>query len=430
MKKMLALVSLFAAVGSAAPAHADIDTDWVEDKDKAWSKYDPFEQWIVLGNDLRDLTTPAYYADAWGDQLSALGRTGYIRRCMRQDDSALWAMCQGDIELFDEAKANAEVDADTAHPRDHESAKRLVGEMKEAIAAHATKVKALFDKDDAYKKMFDIAADARKQTWGSPELRAIVMDMDDARTTKSRKAIAGCEAKIWPLWVKAISAIPAKNFSMAYKDTPGEIEDAHAATVVGTPDGYLATVALVSCYPGDSVVNLLREALNFWPGYRGPRNAALTAMRSAGLTLDRGGQELGFPGVDHRQFFNSANSAAAPRDMRSGIAPIVSLKPNGDKVHVTYGPIKTKMVKCMDYKPGKHLSRIDASGRLVYEGTCYKYANVMVTLDAPPATDTPKRYATGMKAGMYVQYADSALSNAAATATSKQPAVVFGVPVK
>jgi hypothetical protein len=432
MKNSLTIVGLLAAVGSAAPSYADINDLWVEDQNKAWSKYDPFEQWAVLANDNRNFTNPAYFADAFGDKLSALGRAGYISRCMLTDMPALWAMCQGDIELFDAAKANAEIDADTAHPRAHESAKGVIAGMKARIDEHAAKVKALFDSDDAYKKLFDIAADARKKSWGSPELRAVVMDMDDARTTQSRKALAGCEDKVWPLWVKAISAIPAKSFSMVYKDTSNEIQEAHAATVLGTPDGYLAAVALISCLPNDAVVYHLTQALHFWPGFRGPRNAALTTMIGAGLQLDKKDAQIAWPNVDRRRFFTGNDNGAQPPsgDSRGGVAPIVSLKPNGDKVHVTFGPVKTKMTKCMDYKPGKHLSRIEADGRLVYEGTCYKYAQVMVTQDPPKPADVPKRYATGMKPGMYVDFSESALFNAKANVSAKQPSVVFGVPVK
>jgi hypothetical protein len=432
MRNVLALATLLLTVGAALPARADLDSSYLEDDKKAWSKYDPFEQWIVLGNDNRDYMNPAYVADALDDKLSALGRAGYVRRCMLSELPSLWAICQGDIDQFDAAKATAEVDADAAHQRDHESAKRLINETKDAIPAHAAKVKALFGKDDTYKKMFDIAATARKQTYGSPELRAIALDMDDARTTQSRKALAGCDAKIWPLWTKAVSAIPAKSFSMTYKDTQSEIEHEHAATVVGTPDGYLAAVALVACLPIDSVTYDLFDALYFWPGFRGPRNAAVIAMMSAGLQLDQKDASISWPGVDRRRFFtNNGNGAQAPASGgRGGVAPLVSLKPNGDKVHVTYGSIKAKMTKCADYKPGKHLSRIESDGRLVYEGTCYKYVQEMVDFGAPPPMDLPKRYTTGMKAGMYVDFSESALLNARATATSKQPSVVFGVPVK
>ncbi len=63
-----------------------------------------------------------------------------------------------------------------------------------------------------------------------------------------------------------------------------------------------------------------------------------------------------------------------------------------------------------DVRSGDSLSCIEADGRLVYEGTCYKYFEVMVDFGAPPAMDIPKRYATGMKAGMYVAFSETAFA--------------------
>jgi len=430
MRNLLAKAALLLALGSAVAARADITSSYLDDKQKAWSKYDPFEQFIFVHNDPRDFMNPAYFADALGDSFSALGRTGLIRRCMKSDAPAVWAICQGDIDAFDASKANAEVDADKAHVRDHDSAKQIIAETKGMIADHASQVKALFDKDDAYKKMFDVAAQARKQTYGSPELRALTLAMEDARVTGSRKALAGCADKVWPAWTKAVSAIPAKSFSMVFKNVDAEVHAQHAATVVGTPDGYLAAVALVACLPQDQLTNTIHHALFFWPGYRGPRNASQIAMMNAGLELDQRDAKIDWPRIDRRELFTGNSNAGTEGSGGSGRAPIVSIAPNGDKAHVAFGPIKTKMVKCADYRAGKRLSRIESDGRLVYEGTCYKYVDVMVTLSGPKPMDTMKRYTTGMKPGMYAGYIDDALLDASSGPAAKQPSVVFGVGVK
>ena len=188
--------------------------------------------------------------------------------------------------------------------------------------------------------------------------------MEDARTTRSRKAMEGCEDKVWPAWTKTVGAIPAKRFSLVYKDIDTQVLEAAAATIVGDPDGYLAGVALCACASParDMLAKHIEHALLFWPGYRGPRNATQT--------------------------------------------------------------------QCKDDRSGKRLSRIESNGRLVYEGTCMKYGQVMVEYPAPGPIDTPSRYASALKVGMVLRFTEKWPLLATSSMTATAPSVVFGAPVK
>ena len=432
MTRLQTFIAIAFVLGTAAPSYAQIAGDIRVDPKKAWSTLDGVEQYALLRNvQFSTRSTVNYIADALDDKLTALGRFGYVGRCLDGNDSTVvdWAICQPDIDALDPAKVVAEIDADQAHAGDHAGLKAALDALRPELAERATKVKAAIDKDDAYKKMFEIAAQVRRDAKGGG-LRDLALALDDARVTHSRKALAGCEDKVWPAWVSAVSAIPAKSFSLVYKDFATQVHDNEAATVVGTPDGYLAAVALTSCFKKDQLVSYVRRALFFWPGFRGPRDAAQLAMMQAGLELDDRDEKLTWPSIDRRELLTGDNNAGIEGSNGAGRAPLVSLTPAGDKTHVVFGPTKTKGVKCVDYRAGKHLSRIEPDGRLVYEGTCYKYVDIVITSSPPKPIDTRAKYTTGMKPGMYAGFVDDALLDATAGPAAKVPSVVFGAPVR
>jgi len=385
----------------------------------------------LLGDSSTTFSTRTYEADALDEKLTALGRLGYVSRCVSDQSTNVveWAICQPDIDALDLGKAGAEIDADQAHASDHAPLKAWIDVVKGKLAVHKAAAQAALGKDDAYKKMFELAAASRRDARSSP-LRDLALTLDDARVTQSRKALAGCEDKVWPAWLRAVSAIPAQRFSLVYKDLPTEVFVGEAATIVGTPDGYLAGVAVAACLKKDQLVSYLQHALVFWPGYRGPRNASQLAMMQAGLQLDQVGATIRWPSIDRRALLAGASNGGNDGANRSGRAPLVSLQSAGEKTHVTFGPTKTKGVKCVDYKAGKHLSRIESDGRLVYEGTCYKYTDIVITNPPPAPADAPSRYTASMKPGMYGGYVDNVVLDAIAGLGAKAPSVVFGAPVR
>lgn len=426
--KTLIVAALLAGAAGTAAADGDIRLTWFKEDAKAWSKLDGFEQAVSMFRVRVDFSDASYIVDALGDKLTPLGRAAYVFQCLTGDeDPVAWSMCQGDVEAFNAEKARAEIDADTAHVDYHESAMKLVADAKRLVDAQPAKWKIAKDKDDAYKKAFDLGVKARKQAYGSPELRAIVADVEDAWRTGSKKAMAGCEAKVWPQWVKAVSAIPAEKFSMAYKDFASELLEPHAATIAATVDGYLAAVAVNHCFVVDEALAAVGKSLVFWPGMRGPRNGALTMMRLADLQLDKKGQNIRWPRIDRRDWFNTDPINTGEN---GGADVLISATPKGDKVHLVYAELKEKTTKCVDYHEGTVPSRIDANGRIVYESSCGKYADVMVTYTAPKPTDDDNRYAPGLKAGVFIGYTGATVSWVAASTKSKHPIVVLGAPVK
>jgi len=435
LTSLSALTVLFVST-FASPAHADGKpaSEISVDEKKAWSALDGIEQFAILAN-TSDSDSSSYVADALEDQLTALGRMGFVTQCLKSYNPVLWAICQPDVDAFDPAKALGEIKADTKHQEWERAAmKAAVEAYKGALSEHATKVKATMEKDTAYKKMFEIASSTRKafaSTQGK-ELRALTLTMDDARTTRSRKALEGCEDKVWTAWKTAVSAIPAKRFSLAYKDMITEVFEPAAATIAGDPNGYLAAVALGACFgeKPDMLVKYVRHALLFWPGFRGPRNAAHLALVQANLTLDDRDAKLKMPQVDRRSLFTGNGNGGDLSNGGYARAPIVSVKASGPLTHVTFGPTKTKETQCTDYRPGKRLSRIESDGRLVYEGSCGKYAQVMVDHDPPKPVDTPSRYAAAVKVGMIATVVEQALLLAQPNLTATAPSVVFGAPVK
>lgn len=429
MKPNIVVALMVAAgMGGAARADREIKNDFLEVKDQAFTKLDPFDVAVYSLEGNVGVMHPAYLADMLGDKYPMLGRTAFLYVCLKADMPTASAVCQGDVEAFDAGKAIAEIDADKAHAELHASAKALVAEVKGMVAAQPAKLKAWADKDDAYKKMFEIAATARKQPYGSAELRSLVLDIDDARRTGSRKALAGCETKVWPQWVKAVSAIPANKFGLEYEDSMSDVWKNHAATIVGTTDGYLAAIAAVGCLPPDNGFEHVRDALNFWPGARGPRNGALTAMRKANLQLDKKDAKIEWPSVDRRQFFGNYETPSG--NSQAGRAPVKTVTVQGDKIQLTYGDIKGKAIKCTDYHPGVVPARIDASGNIIYESSCGKYEQVEVNHGAPNPTVDEKRYAEGVKPGVIVSFKENVIHYVMANLQSKYPTVVLGAPVK
>jgi len=402
----------------------------------AWGTADAIDQYVILVNqDSRFEAAANYVADALDDHLTELGRLGFIERCLRGDNVVEWAICQPDIDAFDPAKALAEIKADTKHPDWHRSAMRAeLDAVKPKLKEHAEAVKEAMNKDAAYKKMFELAASTRKSsaTRQSKDLRELALAMDDARTTGSRKALAGCEDKTWAAWKTAVSAIPAKRFSLAYKDTQSEVLDAAAATIVGEADGYLAAVALSACFgeKPDMLINYVERALVFWPGYRGPRNATHLAILQANLKLDQRGAELSYPRIDRRELFTGNGNGGNFSSSSGGQSPIVSVKANGELTHITFGPTKAKATKCTDYHPGTRLSRIESDGRLVYESSCGKWVEYTYTNDPRAPIDTPSRYAAALKPGMIVTLVEESILIGAPSLTATSPSVVFSVPVK
>ena len=117
--------------------------------------------------------------------------------------------------------------------------------------------------------------------------------MDDARATNSRKAFAGCEDKTWAAWKAAMATVPAKKFEGMHDDRENgkSFVDTAMGPIISNPSVYLASVAMHHLHDRragartrthDILIRLLGDAMQRWPGYRGPRTATQTAIMTAG----------------------------------------------------------------------------------------------------------------------------------------------------
>ena len=427
-----------AAVWTAAPypTMRTAPTFKVDDDKKAWSKYDAIEQFMAIGGAM-ETDDATYLADALGAKLTETGKLGYIEQCLhaREDERpVMWALCSQDVASFDPAKVVAELKADQAHTGYERTLLRLeLYKTRGELAAHDKDVKALSAKDDAYAKMFAIAAQTRKD-WdahvaGRQALLDLEMQMDDARVTKSRKALAGCEDATWKAWIAAVSAIPAKRFEHMHTDVLNGkrfSEDAMAA-ITAEPDGYLAGAALYRCHADDSdrdyTIRMIGETLERWPGFRGPRTATTVGIMNAGLQLDDKDAHLDFPAVRNRGFGRNGGSSGG-----TGGA-LASVKTSGAKTHMTFVTKMHKEEECTKYKESNRVTRIRDDGTLEYESTCLATKMVEVN-DTPNPYDVDSRYAAAMKPGAVVEVTESVVDAVWPKSGASMPSAVFGAPVK
>src|SRR5262249_1543588 len=235
----------------------------------------------------------------------------YIRDCIKNGNGPVqWAMCQGDIDRLDLKKALVEVRENKAYSGwDKIRLRIVIDELKVKLTEHAAKVKQLVAGDPGYAKMFEVAAATRKE-WderykADAALIALVDKMDDARITNSRSGFAGCEDKTWAAWKAAMATVPAKKYEGMHDDRANgkSFLDTAITPIVNNPEAYLASVAFITCFtvgqehgaPRDVLVRELGAGMQYWPGFRGPRTAAESAILMAGITLDDRDAKLDYP---------------------------------------------------------------------------------------------------------------------------------------
>ncbi|MBL9018067.1 MAG: hypothetical protein JNL83_28030 [Myxococcales bacterium] len=383
-----------------------MNTNLKHEKKRARSAMTPGQQFAFIDFDFSE-DGAAYDADTLGDKLSEVGRYAYIKKCMKDkgdENAANWAMCQPDIDAFDPKKFSSELRMDTGITGAERMEIRLrYVTFQDELKEHAAKVKELQAKDAGYATMFKTAAQGRAdfKAKADPEVVKLLADMDDARATNSRKAFDGCSDRTWPAWKKAVSAIEAKKFAN-FKREPGDenlIVQA-MAVVIGDPNGYMATVAHYICEglggergSMDYFTKAAGNTASRWPGFRGPRTAALTSMMLNGVTLDDRDARIDYPDVNHGWMSQNMSSGGGGR----GVVAKVEVK--GDKAKVTFKKEFEKQEQCTNWKSSNRITQITSSGSVIYESWCTASKSVTVDTSFPPQT-VKARYVEGLKPGM------------------------------
>jgi hypothetical protein len=412
-----------------------MNSDIPKPNKKAWSTLSPVEQYGLIAGDFND-DGPAYSADALGAKLTEVGRFGYIRTCLKARDDeqpVTWAMCQPDIDAFDRKKFTTELRMDTAvSGYQRMSIRLLMADFDQELKDHAEAVKKLFAKDAGYQTVFKTAAQGYKDfAKTDAAMIQLAADMDDARITNSRKAFDGCSAKAWPAWKKAVSGIPAKKFANFKREPGDENEIVQAAGVIaGDPAGYLATVSLYICEgiggergKMDYLIKAIGNTASRWPGYRGPRTSAQTAVMANGVTLDDRDAKIDYPDARHAWMEQNMSSGGGGRGV------VASVKVTGDKAVVTFKKEFEKQEQCTSWKSSNRITQITSSGSLIYESWCT--ASKSVTVDRSFGPQTVKaRYVEGLKPGMVFTNTEDVAGVVYAKNGAKQPVSIASAPLK
>jgi hypothetical protein len=431
--------------GRVQMAPAPGQTGSVDPFKRAWTALTPLDQFALIdiggSGDSMLALDDHYVVDALGLGLSETGRLAYVSQCLGTSEPTpvAWAMCNRDVERLDLKRISAELRADKAYRgADKISVRIRMDELKPVLVQHKAKIKKLIASDPGYAKMFALA-DATVETWNGRyqshgELLALVSAMEDARTTRSRKALAGCEDKTWEAWKTAMSEIPAARFDGMHDAAGESFLDKAMGPVISHSSTYLAAIAMAICRVSsqergtqqDVLIRALGDAMQRWPGYRGPRTETETAIMSAGIELDDRDAKLDYPNV-YRDFSSGGGSRSG-----GGSGVIAKLKAGGKTTKTTTIEFKKQLVKqvqCAQAKSTARVTQIRPDGSLIYETRCVKNETVVVDKSDDPQQVNP-RYLEGVKPGMFVTVIEDVPTGVWSKPGSAKPTMVFGAPVK
>lgn len=411
----------------------------------AWTARGPVDQYATFQRpwmEVPGLTAELdiwYLADLYGPQLSQLGHLAVAQKCLAaQDAPVVWAMCQTDLDALDFKKIAEEIRADKTHDGFGRTLIRLAAaDVKAALPGHAEDIKKLEATDDAYKQLFALGKRERAE-WASrysddKELIDLARQMDEAFVTSSRKASAGCKPKAWEHLTKAISKIPAKEFtSHRKKEEPEDVLYGGSAletmliAIISDPEGYLAAETYASCIKleddkQDPLGELLEAKANRNIGFRGPRTGTESRIALADLKFDRKDTRLNLPQIQRFWWIGNASAGI-------GIGTVASVKAKGDSATVAFQQKLEKAYYDTGCKQGR-LQGWRSDGSPNYELNCAGTKVEMIDRRAPPQT-VEARFVTGIKPGMQVAYTEHMVILAWPKPESGTPSIVLGAPVK
>lgn len=389
------------------------------------------DQWLVL----RNTNTTKYQhdvADSMGE-LSALGRLGFARWCAstNQRSEVHLAACLPDVEAVDLKAISTELRAD----KTHEPWMRFLARMDYVrVLAGQAEIKKraaeLKEKDQAFGKMFEIAAKAHKDWRAAAAKRqpllTLVGEMENAAATQSRKASDGCQAKTLEALQTAVRGIPASKFAGVVIAPATPIARQVVRPILDDPDAYLAARAYIACANAlaakeDFLASELMFAAETTTGYRGPHTAAITSIAISGLQLDERGATLTFPSGDSPGSRLGVQAVCA-------VAPVQTVKP-GDKLQtLTFSDTKYKYIECSDMEEGTKITAVRWDGTVERASTCHAYKEVTGTRKHDPV-EVDARFTSAIKPGMSVAACNQVVLVGWAKG-AKVPSVILGAAVK
>ena len=351
----------------------------------------PIDQYIAIDVGFKDsngygMSDPYYITDALEGRLTEVGRFAFLRHCVKNDsvaradgDVVKWAICQADLDKFDAAKFATELRGDTAHDPVTKMVLRLtlLGFADELDDYNKRKA-AVLKKDDAYQKIFDVAAKGRaewaRSVGGNAKLLELLEGTDSGALFHSRKLLEGCEARTAEALAAAVATLPAKSFTAMHdvRDDPfGGFAAAAGPLLVNTPVVNLAAAAFVECNRDTATAEFLAEYLQRVPGQRGPRNAALGVVMGETFKFDdTDARKLDYPQFGNRPYQRSGGAISSA----GGV--VKSTKPEGEALTVNLEKTSVVQEDCVASHKTHRISRIRPDGAIEYESICDKTAMV------------------------------------------------------
>jgi hypothetical protein len=395
------------------------------DQKKAWTALTPIEQFVTIS---RADDNSHYVTDALGAKLTEVGRFAYILDCLRVGRGAVeWAICQGDFDALDRKKLAAELRTSAGSTGYERMALRMdLAELDIKLRAHTTTVKEALAKEPGYQAVFAAAA-AGRATFAKtdPKLHALVTAMDDARITNSRRAYAGCVDKTWPALRAAIATMSAKKLAPVGDRARHERA---AGAIANDPNAYLAALAYVQCTMGGEgnglLARWLADAMNRWPGFRGPRTTALTTIMNAGIELDDRDARLEFPSLSNSWLASGGTSSKG-----SGKGKVGKVEKQGATAVVSFSPKMETFTYCASHKSSNKIVQILSNGTFVYETWCTGHKQATENFASKPQT-VDAQYLAGVKPGAVVEIVDDVVLFVWPDGKATVPSHVFGVEVK
>lgn len=387
-----------------------------------------------------------YATDMFESNLSQLGRFAFLTTsCVDTDRSPApdsdgmlgtevrWAICQADLDRFDLAKFLDEVRADTARDGAVRMKLRVAAfDLPKRIATHAAEVQQMLKRDDANKKLFEVAASARSE-WSSAvgkntKLLELVLAMDSAKLAQSRKQLDGCGDKTAAALAEVVATVPAKAFAGMHDDRDNPVAgfaSSAGLVLVRSHAVNLAAIAYVQCTPDSGTSVFLRDSLGNGPVLRGPRHAALSAIKSAKIVYDKVNARLRYPSIKpYGRSFPDGKVA-----VNSSGGAIAKVKRDGDMLAIDLERMLVKQEECLASHSTGRVDRVREDGSVIYHRVCDRSGTVVhdeTGKDIPVSA----RYASWLKPGVVFSLVDKDVIAVWPSKTAKAPSMVLGGAVK
>jgi hypothetical protein len=410
---------------------------------KSLAQATPIDQYAVIAKAAESSSEidALYAADMFEPNLSEAGRLAFVQAaCLRRAEptpvdaygmtgtEAMWAICQPDLERIDTGKLFAELRADTAHAGAIKMKLRIAGyELATRLADHAAEVAQMKKRDDANGKLFEIAAGARA-AWAAgigknAKLLEVVLAMDSAAISQSRKLLEGCSETTAAALADAVATLPASAFA-GLRDNRDDQAAGFASGAVpvlaGAPAVELAAIAALRCTPDGELAALLDAIVDTGAPARGPRNAALGKILGAKLTYDKAGAKLEIPRP--KPYGSSYPDGGAHPRSAGGV--VKSVKRSGDTLTVELQQVLIRTEDCVRSHDGK-VARIHGDGRIERESVCDK-TQVRTHDHTWDPFRVSAKYAAQLVPGAVFSAMGPDVIAVWPSASAKQPSIVLG----